>query len=98
MALRRGVSGVANDDLVMGRYAYNLYDISGALDINAAGFPGTGGPEAGLAASKGSLAFADRPGSSVHDPRCVGTPAIREVFDDTSSVLQKGTTVCSLGR
>ena len=59
MALRRGASGVANDDFVMGRYAYNLYDLSGALDINAAGFPGTDGPEAGLAATKGSLAFAD---------------------------------------
>ena len=59
MALRRGALGVANNDYVMGRYAYNLYDLSGALDINAAGFPATGGPEAELAASKGSLAFAD---------------------------------------
>ena len=57
----------------MGRYAYNLYDLSGALDINAAGFPATGGPEAELAASKGSLAFADltpTPGHERGDRRC----------------------------
>ncbi len=59
MALRRSASGATNDKYVMGRYAYNLYDLSGALDINAAGFPATGGPEAELAATKGSLAFAD---------------------------------------
>lgn len=59
MTLRRSASGATNDKYVMGRYAYNLYDLSGALDINVTGFPGTGGPEAGLAATKGSLAFAN---------------------------------------
>lgn len=53
-----GKSGTANQSFVIGRYAYNLYDLSGTLDINAAGYSiaKAGGK---LAPTKGSLAFAD---------------------------------------
>lgn len=42
---------------VVGRFAYSIYDEGGLLDVNAAGFPP--GSDPGLAADKGSLAFAD---------------------------------------
>ncbi len=47
---------VSNEDYVIGRYAYNVYDISGLLDINVAGFPANA---KGDAATKGSMAWAD---------------------------------------
>jgi len=51
--------GEANPEFVLGRYAYNLYDTSGMLDINVAGLPSAGGPTAEELGDKGNLAFAD---------------------------------------
>ncbi len=45
-----------NSDHVIGRFAYNIYDVGGLLDINAAGFPAAAASEA---ADKGSVAWAD---------------------------------------
>jgi hypothetical protein len=50
--------GVVNPKFVIGRYAYNLYDTSGLLDINAAGHPDDQ-PGAERVGSKGSLVMAD---------------------------------------
>ena len=50
-----------NPKFVVGRYAYNLYDTSGLLDINVAGHP-AGKPDAGRVGQKGSLALADLAG------------------------------------
>lgn len=58
--LRRDkLSGVQNPAFVVGRYAYNLYDTSGMIDINVAGLPKTGGPDAEQISDKGSLLYAD---------------------------------------
>ncbi len=52
---RRVITGP--DPLVIGRYAYALYDESGLLDMNVAGYPtGTTATQSGR---KGSVAFAD---------------------------------------
>jgi hypothetical protein len=51
--------GVPNPTFVLGRYAYNLYDTSGMLDINVAGLPSSGGPNAETVADKGTLLTAD---------------------------------------
>jgi hypothetical protein len=47
-----------NPQFVIGRFAYNLYDTSGLLDINAAGQP-TGYPSKERVGEKGSLIMAD---------------------------------------
>jgi hypothetical protein len=47
---------LANPNYVVGRYAYNLYDVGGLLDLNAAGFPAAA---AANEPGKGSLAWAD---------------------------------------
>ncbi len=54
-------SGKPNPKFVVGRYAYNLYDTSGLLDINAAGHPADS-PGAGRIGRKGTLATADLAG------------------------------------
>ncbi len=54
-----GAAGALNPDFVTGRYAYNLYETSGIIDVNVAGFPAQGGPPEEWTGSKGSLAFAD---------------------------------------
>jgi hypothetical protein len=59
MRREKSAGGAANPGFVLGRYAYNLYDTSGLLDINIAGFPLTGGPDAKRVAEKGTLALAD---------------------------------------
>ncbi|KAB2641274.1 MAG: hypothetical protein DVB25_02390 [Verrucomicrobia bacterium] len=51
-------SGVANPQYVIGRYAYNLYNVSGLLDINAAGHPADL-PGAQRVGHKGSQVMAD---------------------------------------
>lgn len=51
-------AGEANPKFVIGRYAYNLYDVSGLLDINAAGHPADQ-PGDERVGSKGSLVMAD---------------------------------------
>ena len=51
-------AGVANPKYVIGRYAYNLYDVSGLLDINAAGHS-AGHPGAERVGHKGSQVMAD---------------------------------------
>lgn len=48
-----------NANYVLGRFAYNIYQVGGLLDINVAGFDPNGPNSAEGAASKGSLAWAD---------------------------------------
>jgi hypothetical protein len=55
---RKNDSGEANSTFVIGRYAYNLYDTSGLIDINVAGHP-EGTPDKERVGHKGSLAMAD---------------------------------------
>ncbi len=65
----KDAAGVANPKYVIGRYAYNLYDTSGLLDINAAGHP-DGKPDTERVGHKGSLVLADLaglPGMQGHD-------------------------------
>jgi hypothetical protein len=45
-----------NDSYIIGRFAYNIYDVSGLLDINVAGYPST--VTAADFARKGNLAMA----------------------------------------
>jgi len=45
-----------NDSYIIGRFAYNIYDVSGLLDINVAGYPST--VTAADFTRKGSLAMA----------------------------------------
>src|SRR6266550_7304737 len=52
---RRVITGP--DPLVIGRYAYAIYDESGLLDMNVAGYPT--GTTAAQSGRKGSVAFAD---------------------------------------
>ena len=55
-----------NDRFIIGRFAYNIYDVSGLLDINVAGYPNTitatsytsGSPQREVG-RKGGLAMAD---------------------------------------
>ena len=49
----------SSEDFVIGRYAYNIYDIGGLLDINVAGFDKTDSEQLQNAARKGSMAWAD---------------------------------------
>lgn len=56
---RDKLSGVANPQFVVGRYAYNLYNTSGLLDINVAGYPQASEPGAGRVGDKGGQTFAD---------------------------------------
>jgi Tfp pilus assembly protein PilX len=44
---------------IIGRYAYAIYDEGGLLDINAAGFPKTGGPEEAMGAYRTNMGFVD---------------------------------------
>ncbi|HSI87024.1 MAG: hypothetical protein ACAI35_14950 [Candidatus Methylacidiphilales bacterium] len=51
---------LSNMDMVVGRYAYAIYDVSGLLDLTAAGYPSTGSDlTADFIARKGNLALAD---------------------------------------
>jgi hypothetical protein len=58
---QRNAGGDPNPKFVIGRYAYNLYETSGLLDINAAGHP-SGTPDSERVGDKGSLAMADLAG------------------------------------
>lgn len=49
----------SNQDYVIGRFAYNIYDIGGLLDINVAGFNPNDASALANAARKGSMAWAD---------------------------------------
>jgi len=53
-------AALTNANFVVGRYAYTVYDVSGLIDVTAAGYPSTG---AALTSAnigrKGFLAFAD---------------------------------------
>ena len=55
---KKDTAGVTNPKFVIGRYAYNLYDTSGLLDINVAGHPADP-PDAQQVGAKGSLMMAD---------------------------------------
>lgn len=54
-----GDKSPANEDYVLGRYAYNIYQVDGLLDINVAGFDPTDGGMVADATGKGSQAWAD---------------------------------------
>ena len=58
---QKETAGAANPKFVIGRYAYNLYDTSGLLDINVAGHP-VDKPGAERVGGKGSLLMADLAG------------------------------------
>jgi hypothetical protein len=58
---QRETSSGTNPKFVIGRYAFNLYDTSGLLDLNAAGHP-TDLPGPDRVGHKGSLALADLAG------------------------------------
>lgn len=49
----------SNTQYVIGRYAYNIYDIGGLLDINIAGYNSADASAAKHAEKKGSIAWAD---------------------------------------
>jgi hypothetical protein len=53
-----GTGGVPNPEYIVGRYAYQVYDVSGLLDANVAGY-GSTAPPANLLSRKGSLVWAD---------------------------------------
>jgi hypothetical protein len=53
-----GSGGVPNPEYIVGRYAYQVYDVSGLLDANVAGY-GSAAPPANAMARKGSLVWAD---------------------------------------
>ena len=48
-----------NDQYVIGRFAYNIYDEGGLIDINVAGFPSAAGTGANLQLLKGTPAGSD---------------------------------------
>lgn len=48
-----------SEDFVIGRYAYNIYDTGGLLDINIAGFDEEDAKQLQNASKKGSMAWAD---------------------------------------
>jgi hypothetical protein len=50
--------GVPNPEYIVGRYAYQVYDVSGLLDANVAGY-GSSAPPANAMSRKGSLVWAD---------------------------------------
>lgn len=50
---------LSNTNYVLGRYAYNIYEVDGLLDINVAGFDPLDSRSATAAVSKGSSALAD---------------------------------------
>jgi hypothetical protein len=56
---RNQADGAVNPAFVLGRYAYNLYETSGLLDVTAAGYPSGGGPDVERVGRKGSAALAD---------------------------------------
>lgn len=58
---QREVAGAMNPRFVIGRYAFNLYDTSGLLDLNAAGHPDEQ-PGDERVGHKGTLALADLAG------------------------------------
>ncbi len=53
-----GTGGAPNPDFIVGRYAYQVYDVSGLLDANVAGNL-SAAPPAGALSRKGSLVWAD---------------------------------------
>jgi hypothetical protein len=62
-----------NDNFAIGRFAYNIYDVSGLLDVNVAGSPtGLGSAEIGRKGSLGLAALAEIPG--------IDSPANADLF------------------
>lgn len=49
----------SNSQYIIGRYAYNVYDIGGLLDVNIAGFNSSDASAVKMAEKKGSPAWAD---------------------------------------
>src|SRR5262249_54044424 len=70
----------APDTLVVGRYAYAVYDEGGLLDINVAGYPTSDGssPTVTDIGRKGVLAFADLTALPITPGNYVSTAAINK--------------------
>lgn len=59
-AMTRPLDGSAlNPEFIVGRYAYRIYDVSGLLDVNVAGYPSANGPSDDRIGRKGGLALAE---------------------------------------
>lgn len=50
---------LTNANYVLGRFAYNIYQVDGLLDVNVAGFDPGDSKAAGAAVARGSMALAD---------------------------------------
>lgn len=53
------ISGAVNPSYIIGRYAYRVYDISGLVDVNVAGYPVINIPAAERIGRKGGLSWAN---------------------------------------
>lgn len=85
----------APDALVVGRYAYAVYDEGGLLDINVAGYPTSDGPSPTGAeiGRKGVLAFADLAALPTTPGNYVSTDAINNfmLFRNFATMRSTGT-------
>ncbi len=79
------VNGGTNPEFVIGRYAYRVYDISGLLDLNVAGFPNQA-RDAALIGRKGGLPWLDFYRKAAGDPE---NPLIAG-FDPSKAEAGKG--------
>ncbi len=84
-------AGESNMKFVIGRYAYNLYDTSGLLDINAAGHPEDGLDDKRIG-QKGSLATADLAGIPGMDSAAASALASRRHDWSSNIPVTKGAT------
>lgn len=74
-----------SSDYVIGRFAYNIYDVGGLLDINIAGYPQNTASESAL---KGSLAWADLTAI----PGVANTSAMQRLVDWRNKLTQGSST------
>jgi hypothetical protein len=67
-----------NDRFIVGRFAYNIYDVSGLLDINVAGYPNS--VTTADSARKGNLAMAELAEILKEDPTIIDPTANASLF------------------
>jgi hypothetical protein len=67
-----------NDRFIVGRFAYNIYDVSGLLDINVAGYPNN--VTTADSARKGNLAMAELAEILKEDPTIIDPTANASLF------------------
>lgn len=95
IAKARSSVPLGNTDFVVGRYAYNIYDTGGLLDINVAGYPSQAGTNA---RDKGVLVWAELGALSGVDPSALVSWRNRisqasyatNMVSGTNSMLKKG--------